>query len=984
MIAVDENQPGCDGNSEFFFSTGTTTNRSIRYQNDNTNPDPAAPPTGTLKPGYPNVMLAFGDLPTVPVLSVNPDAWDFGTKFINTITPKEFSISNTGVGPLDISSLMVSGTGFALAEPFVSDPLPSGESTSFTVKFAPIAAGTHPGTITITSNAGPVEITLNGFCHDHIQYTLPWTESFETGNTQASAVSGWAQEDITSVQLWTANNTETEYNRSPRTGDWNAYLRYGSTRWMFKPVVFEAGVAYKVTVYARQDGDDATDASIGISYGTEPNAAGMTHTILAPTGIIDGDYQRLQGFFTPPTAGIYFVGIVGKINFSPWYISIDDITIEAAPTGIPDAVTLLSPVNGAANLPRSGFEMTWSPADTGGTPTSYIVFMASTEAENIYEEHTFEGITGTSFNPVLDGGLTLNYSDRWFWTVAAINNDGSAVPDTPFIFNIENAPALVSTFPYTMDFEDHADNSLPSLWTRSSLSLGWNIGDDLGSMYFDIPDHTVYAAANDDDGGMDGDGSMDMLIGPHFDFSGVNEGIPFLSFDSFYPGTYGTIATVEVCTNGIDWTVLKTVATNPAWQTINQNLSDYDGMSDVQIRFHADDDGEWASGWAIDNFAIDYLNIDLFEPIVEHYPIIGWPHIGIETVIIADIYDDLTWNSGITSATLNYSVDGGTEAQVPMTIVGDFYQAAIPGQAAGSLVAYYITAVDASAQLNTLTTDTWDFDVDSPVWLQYDANVVTDGIGLNTGAFGIMTGFENPFGAGNPCKINSIFARSFNATTANIHVYTYNGDTDTFTDVMPSFAQSFLAETDTVIPLNDCVSTAGYFYVAITDVPAQNFFAVDGTQAYYPGTHFVHFGAGISTDNLDTLENQGFPGSWLLRANIESGSPALDTPVVTITDGDTDITLSWAAVAGASSYKVYGATEPYAADPWTVLSTTDLLTYTYTGLEDMHFFKVVADSEDLPGPAKNATITRINNLVNNRSRKAHQAPKDTSNLKNRK
>ena len=86
----------------------------------------------------------------------------------------------------------------------------------------------------------------------------------------------------------------------------------------------------------------------------------------------------------------------------------------------------------------------------------------------------------------------------------------------------------------------------------------------------------------------------------------------------------------------------------------------------------------------------------------------------------------------------------------------------------------------------------------------------------------------------------------------------------------------------------------------------------------------------------------------------------------------------------ASSYKVYGATEPYAADPWTVLSTTDLLTYTYTGLEDMHFFKVVADSEDLPGPAKNATITRINNLVNNRSRKAHQAPKDTSNLKNRK
>ncbi len=64
VIAVDENEPGYNTSSMFFFNTATTTNRSIRCQNDSTNPDPATPPTGTLMLGHPNVMLALGDIPT--------------------------------------------------------------------------------------------------------------------------------------------------------------------------------------------------------------------------------------------------------------------------------------------------------------------------------------------------------------------------------------------------------------------------------------------------------------------------------------------------------------------------------------------------------------------------------------------------------------------------------------------------------------------------------------------------------------------------------------------------------------------------------------------------------------------------------------------------------------------------------------------------------------------------------------------------------
>ncbi len=63
VIAVDENSDSYDGSDEFFYCTGSGTNRSICYYSDGTNPDPATPPAGTLVLGFPKVMLAFGDIP---------------------------------------------------------------------------------------------------------------------------------------------------------------------------------------------------------------------------------------------------------------------------------------------------------------------------------------------------------------------------------------------------------------------------------------------------------------------------------------------------------------------------------------------------------------------------------------------------------------------------------------------------------------------------------------------------------------------------------------------------------------------------------------------------------------------------------------------------------------------------------------------------------------------------------------------------------
>jgi len=302
-----------------------------------------------------------------------------------------------------------------------------------------------------------------------------------------------------------------------------------------------------------------------------------------------------------------------------YYVDIDNVMVRESPVGPPDAVTLVSPVDNAEDMHSTGFDLTWAPALTGGTPTSYTVYMASS-AETIYEEEAFNDISGTSFNPVTDGLMSFNYEERWFWTVEAINDDGSAVVDPPISFTIEAAPLIISTLPYGTDFEAHADNTLPLGWERSSLSVGWVISDDYSSEYWTIPAHTVYAAANDDAAGSSGDGSMDLLITPLLDFSGTGALGVQMKFDSFYTGDYSYVATVEISVAGGAWTNIFTVPATSAWATYAINLSSY-AAAPFQIRFHGNDSGSWSSGWAIDdviikelpNYDVEVVSIDMEE-----------------------------------------------------------------------------------------------------------------------------------------------------------------------------------------------------------------------------------------------------------------------------------------------------------------------------------------------------------------------------------
>jgi hypothetical protein len=62
-----------------------------------------------------------------------------------------------------------------------------------------------------------------------------------------------------------------------------------------------------------------------------------------------------------------------------------------------------------------------------------------------------------------------------------------------------------------------------------------------------------------------------------------------------------------------------------------------------------------------------------------------------------EIQTTITENAGLSMKTLNYRVNGGNWVVVPLTALGnDVYRGAIPGQAGGSQIHYYLRAVDTS------------------------------------------------------------------------------------------------------------------------------------------------------------------------------------------------------------------------------------------------------------------------------------------------
>jgi len=117
-------------------------------------------------------------------LSASPASLSFGSQTTGTSATQSFTVTNTGNSSVSIAQVSESGAGFSANGIALPLSLAVGQSTSFTVTFAPASAGSLSGSVTVVGNAAnsPMVIALSGTGATAVSHTvsLSWTPSSST------------------------------------------------------------------------------------------------------------------------------------------------------------------------------------------------------------------------------------------------------------------------------------------------------------------------------------------------------------------------------------------------------------------------------------------------------------------------------------------------------------------------------------------------------------------------------------------------------------------------------------------------------------------------------------------------------------------------------------------------------------------------------------------------------------------------------------
>lgn len=133
-------------------AAGSATGSLSITSNDPTNPTISVPLSGT------GTSAATGQL------SANSTSLSFGTVATGTSAEKQILLTNTGNAAVKISTVTTAGAGLTTSGVTTPTTLNPSQSVTLTVSFAPAAAGSMTGSISIVSDAGnsPLKIAVSG------------------------------------------------------------------------------------------------------------------------------------------------------------------------------------------------------------------------------------------------------------------------------------------------------------------------------------------------------------------------------------------------------------------------------------------------------------------------------------------------------------------------------------------------------------------------------------------------------------------------------------------------------------------------------------------------------------------------------------------------------------------------------------------------------------------------------------------------------
>ncbi len=255
-----------------------------------------------------------------PLVTLNPTSLTFASQTVGTVSPPQTIIlTNSGVSTLTINSIVASGDYAVTSTCTVS--IAAGKKCSITVTFAPTAAGTRTGTVSVTDNApdSPQTVSLTGTGIAPVVTLSPTTLTFATQLVSTTSApqtvtltnTGTAALTISLISMTGANPT-----------DYLESNNCGST------VAVNATCTISVAFHPKARG--ARTASLSIS----DNAAGSPQNVaLSGTGTVVSLSASSINFGTEAVGKTSAPNTLTLTNTALTSLSIQSITITGANAG---------------------------------------------------------------------------------------------------------------------------------------------------------------------------------------------------------------------------------------------------------------------------------------------------------------------------------------------------------------------------------------------------------------------------------------------------------------------------------------------------------------------------------------------------------------------------------------------------------------------------------------------------------------------------
>ena len=518
------------------------------------------------------------EIPTTAIFNISPTSKDFGLVELGTTATQVFTISNTGVGVLELGDIEITegAAQYSISVPVAPESmnLATGETATFTVAYAPTAVETNDGSILINYTGGSSTVALTGE-----GYLRPAGSTYQNPYFVTLPLVDFA--DNTALYGDDYESTWVSPASYYLGGD-DMVLQFTLDQpSTLSGTLTATNGTYIGMIFVNSAPSVATPAPV---LALAVSSSGSTAT-LAATEFAAGTYSVLISTWPSPQAVTFLL----NLNAEP-------IVVVA-----PGAPVLVSPANEAAGIPATGFELSWTPGADGGTPDYYAVYM-STEAENLYDDLYFE-VETASFNPVVDGAVSFNYNERWYWTVEAYNTEGSALQETPFWFTIQDDPTVVvdADNPYTENFDAIAVGAMPANWTlfeshTGADARGWKAGENIVANSLPNAAVVYYHSSYAKD---------EWMITPPLALEGGQ--LYTLSFAMKAPGWQGAPEALKVHF-GTEATIAGMTANTPLWDNNNITQAEF---TTLLLPFTPATTGTYYFGWhAYSNADNDFVAVD--------------------------------------------------------------------------------------------------------------------------------------------------------------------------------------------------------------------------------------------------------------------------------------------------------------------------------------------------------------------------------------